>query len=166
MRQAITLILGMLVVLWTACSIFMVARFGGAVVLDPATTGRIMAVQDDGVIHSAVGLTYHGVGGAALVIAEILLVLGAIVYSFSRRPWRRALGALVLIAWTGLWFGNAWWLRAVGWDFPLYTTLLGVAVVCVTAWLLLRFIFARSGDPSAPVRSERETGAGAAPARR
>ena len=119
MRRLITFLLGLLVFAWVAYSLYLVGRYGGAVLADLDTTGRTMAVRRGDVVRSALGLTYHGLGGAVLVVAEVLVVLGALACSLRRQParWRRA-GLIVLSGWTALWLGNAVWLESRGWDRP------------------------------------------------
>jgi hypothetical protein len=139
MRRLITFLLGLLVFAWVAYSLYVVGRCGGAVLADLDTTGRTMAVRNGDVVHSAVGLTYHGLGGAVLVVAEILIVLGALACSLRRRAWWRRAGLIALGGWTLLWLGNAVWLECRGWDRPADVGFLGAAMLIVGLWSGLRW---------------------------
>ncbi len=99
-----------------------------------------MSVRDDDHIHSAVGLTYHGVGGAALVIAELLLVLAGLACSVFARGWMRVAGLVVLAAWTVLWLGNALWLQSLGWNRRTDVVVLAVMMLVTVVWAALRLI--------------------------
>jgi len=110
MRKTTTFLLGAFVVVWTGYTLSAVARYGGAVLADLSTTGRIMAVRNDELVYSAVGLTYHGVIGAMLVVVEIIVV------------------------WTALWLGNAIWLRTRGWDSPADFAIMVAAMFVTLAW--------------------------------
>ena len=46
-------ILGALTTLWILYTLYQVSRFGGAVVIDPGTISRIMAVRNEDVITTA-----------------------------------------------------------------------------------------------------------------
>jgi hypothetical protein len=96
--------------LWVARTLAPVALYGGAVLVDPSTTARIMGYRADGVLHSAVGLTFTGLGGAALVLLEIVLVAGALLLSRSTNDGLRRAALCILVGWTLLWLGNAVWL--------------------------------------------------------
>jgi hypothetical protein len=138
MRSRITIALAVLVWLWILYTLLVVGLFGGAVVLDPDTTARIMSVRNDNAMASSVGLTYHGLGGAALVVVELVLVAGALLLSFRSRGRARVWAPAVLVLWTALWLGNALWLRTVGWDHPSGYGIVA-AMVIVLAWAVLRW---------------------------
>jgi hypothetical protein len=116
MAHKLRRITGTLTALWILYTLYQVIRYGGAVVVDPDTTARIMAVRNDAMTHSAIGLTYHGFAGAALVIAETLLILAALIGAFLLTGARRRACDLLLLSWTLLWLGNALWLQTKGWD--------------------------------------------------
>ena len=112
-------------------SLYSVLRYGGAVVLDPSTTSRIMGiVNSGGEVTSAIGLTYHGLGGAALVVIEELLVIGAMVLSYNKAPVLRRAALIVFIAWVALWLGNSIWMETLSdWRHASRPELLAVAIV-------------------------------------
>lgn len=151
MRRVVTIVLGLLVLAWILYTLQAVGRFGGAVVVDPDTTARIMGVRNGPDVYSVPGLTYHGYGGAALVIAELLVVLGGAILAFFGSGWRRATGLLVLIAWTALWLGGGLWMRRYGSDRPFDIVMMSAAMLVAIAWSALRLA------PTAP-RSEAAAG--------
>jgi hypothetical protein len=125
---------------WVLWTLYQVGRFGGAVLVDPSTTGRIMAVRTDDQVHSAVLLTYQGIGGAVLVVVELLVVSAALALSCSTRHALRRAGLVVLCAWALLWLGNALWMeRLMGGMHVVNTSLLAVVVVITMAWAALRW---------------------------
>ena len=134
MRKTTTFLLGVFVVVWTGYTLSAVARYGGAVLVDLSTTGRIMAVRNDELVYSAVGLTYHGVIGAMLVVAEIIVVLAALWFGLRGSGWKKLAAVLVLVAWTALWLGNAIWLRTRGWDSPADFAIMVAAMFVTLAW--------------------------------
>jgi hypothetical protein len=103
MRKTATFMLGLFVVSWTGYTVSAVLRYGGAVLLDLNTTGRIMSVRSDDLIHSAIGLTYHGAGGALLVVIETLVVLAALWFGIRGYGARRLAAVTVVVGWTALW---------------------------------------------------------------
>ena len=110
MRKVVTTAIEIAVWAWVLWTLYVVARYGGAVLVDGSTTSRIMAVRSAGQIDSAIGLTYTGIGGALLVLVELVLVGASLYLSRSPRdPLRRA-ALLVIVAWTLLWLGNSLWL--------------------------------------------------------
>ena len=122
--------------LWVVYTLYTVLRYGGAVVLDAETTGRIFGVNKDGRVVSGLGLTYHGVRGAVLVVVEIVAVgISLLAAHLASAAWRAA-GLTVLVAWAVLWFGNAVWLQGQGWDRPADTVALTVALVATVLWLV------------------------------
>jgi len=129
-------ILGMLTTLWILYTLYAILRFGGAVVLDPDTTSRIMGVNNSGVVVSSIGLTYHGLAGAVLVVTEALVVGAALAGALFLTGRRRVVALGVLLGWTGLWLGNALWLRANGWQHGMDTIGIAVALALVVGWML------------------------------
>ena len=100
----------MRVVLWIGYAVSAVLSVGGAVLVDLSTTGRIMSVRNDELIVSAIGLTYHGAGGAILVVVQAIavkekprncgaskLVLGSIYQALSRGEERPPLLAICFL---------------------------------------------------------------------
>ena len=138
MRQTTTVLLGLLVVTWTGYTLSAVLWYGGAVLLDFDTTSRIMSVRNDEFIHSAIGLTYHGVGGALLVIFETTAVLAALWFGIRASGGKRLAAALVVVAWTALWLGNAIWLQSLGWSRSSDLWLMVAAMLLTLAWAGLR----------------------------
>ncbi len=61
----------------------------------------------DGKSYTSWGLTYVGQAGHRLRLAEIAGVLIAMVLSLLPRDGPRRLGLVALVAWAGLWLGNA-----------------------------------------------------------
>ena len=97
MRKIITFLLDLSVATWNGYTLSAIVLYGGAVLVDHNTTGRIMAVRGDEIVYSAVGLTYHGVVGAIHVLVEITVVLGALLLGLRGSGWKRKAGALVLV---------------------------------------------------------------------
>ena len=129
-------ILGFFASAWVLYTLYMVLRFGGAVVVDPDTTSRIMGVRNDAVITSAIGLTYHGLAGAVLVVTEALAVLAALAAAWFGSGLKRVVGLWLLVGWGALWFGNALWLRAHGWQHGLDTIGMGVGMLLTLGWAI------------------------------
>ncbi|MHC5003161.1 MAG: hypothetical protein ACYTJ0_08560 [Planctomycetota bacterium] len=138
MRKVMTSVLGIAAVLWIGYTLYAVVRFGGAVVMDHDTTARIMAVRNGEQVHSSLGLTYHGLAGAALVVGEVFIVLVALAAGLLGSGRRRLAGLLALACWTALWLGNAVWLQSRGWDRGRDVALMGAAMLVVLLWAGLR----------------------------
>ena len=113
MKPVVTLVAGSIAWLWSIFTIFQVGRFGGAVVIDASTTGRIYSVRNGPEVTSAIGLSWHGILGAGIVLLELALVVTALVFSLSTRTWKRRFAAIVLSAWSLLWLGNALWMESL-----------------------------------------------------
>jgi hypothetical protein len=151
MRRWTEVALGAVAWAWVLWTLYLVGRFGGAVLLDPSTTSRIMSVRNGDHIDSAVGLTYHGVGGAAVVVAELGVVAGALLLSMSRRVRLRRTSLAVLSGWALLWLGNALWMeRLTGGRHANQTSLLAIIVVVLLAWAGLRWTAGASAPKGAP----------------
>lgn len=103
-RKTITSVLGVLVVLWVGYTV------------------------------SAVGLTYHGAGGAILLVFEAIVVLAALWFGLRGRSWKRLAAVFVLVTWTALWLGNAIWLQSRGWDRSADLGIMVVAMSLMLAW--------------------------------
>ncbi|MHC5112649.1 MAG: hypothetical protein ACYTHJ_22560 [Planctomycetota bacterium] len=138
MRQTATYLLGLLVAIWTGYTLSAVLWFGGAVLLDFDTTSRIMSVRNDELIHSAIGLTYHGVGGALLVLIETIALLAALWFGIRADGGKRLAAVIVVVAWTALWLGNAIWLQSLGWSRSVDLWLMVAAMLITLAWAGLR----------------------------
>ena len=140
MRRVLTIICGIITVGWTLWTLFLVARFGGAVLLDPSTTSRIWAVRNSNGISSAIGLTYHGIEGAALVILELILVFASLIFTMRQRLKPRRAGLIVLGAWSLLWLANALWMeRLAAGDHAADTIPTAIAALIVLAFAALRW---------------------------
>jgi len=134
MKRIVAGLVEVLTWLWVARTLAPVVLYGGAVLVDPSTTSRIMGYRGDGQLYSAIGLTYTGLWGAALVIAEIGLVAGALLVSRSKTDWLRRVALGVLVGWTLLWLGNAVWLdQLAGGRILPRTFLAALALVVVLA---------------------------------
>ena len=147
-KRVIVILLGAATWTWILYTLYVVGRIGGAVLVDPDTTGRIMGVRSGDHIDSALGLTYHGLSGAALVIVELVAVAAALVLT-GRKPitWRR-LGLVVLLAWTLLWLGNALWMESLSdASHVVRTSNIAAATIVVTVFTILRW-------PSIPLRRD------------
>ncbi len=99
-------------------------------------TARILGVNNDGRVVSAVGLTYHGLTGAVIVVFELVAVGAALVAAHLANGARRVAGLLVLSAWAVLWLANAVWLRGLGWDHSIDAVVLGLATFAAFTWLI------------------------------
>ncbi|MHC4948923.1 MAG: hypothetical protein ACYTG1_11780 [Planctomycetota bacterium] len=140
MRAVAGIILGLVTWAWTLWTLALVGRFGGAVLLDPGTTSRIMATGTGTRLHSAFGLTYHGVEGAVVVVAELLVVGAALLASLGQSVRVRRPALVILVAWAGLWLANSIWMEQLsGGRHPTDTTLVGLAAIAVLGWTVLRW---------------------------
>ncbi len=135
-ERLVGLVAGGVATAWVAYTLYAVARYGGAVVIDPETTARIIGVNNDGRVVSAVGLTYHGVTGAVMVVFELVAVGVALTAAHVARGVRRVAALLVVSAWAVLWFSNAVWLRGLGWDRSIDAAVLGFATFAAFTWLI------------------------------
>ena len=83
---------------------------------DPGTTFKLYHAVVGDVSYDAVGLTYAGVFGLLLLLAQTFTVSGAAVASVLPQPrlrrWRR-IGHGVLCGWAALWALNLSWLFTV-----------------------------------------------------
>lgn len=140
MRRWAEFALGVVAWGWVIWTLYLVARFGGAVLLDLSTTSRLMGVRNGDDVDSAIAMTYHGLGGAVLVVVELLVIAAALALSLSRKLNLRRTGLVVLSCWALLWLGNALWMeRLSGGRHPTQTSLLAIAVVALVAWAALRW---------------------------
>ena len=103
------------------------ARWPGA-----DTTSHIMGVTVDGELYAGLGFRYEGVGGTALVLTEALYLAAAIVMSVLPRNRLRRIGHVMLVAWAGLWLGNAVNIARLGGGFiwGVWIGLLGFLFLC------------------------------------
>ncbi len=140
MRKVAVLVYGAITWLFVIYTLIAVGRYGGAVLFDLSTTSRIMAVRNGDVIHSAIGLTWHGLPGAVLVVLELVLVAGAMVLSLNKAVGKRRIGGVILILWALLWLGNSIWMETLmAWRHVTTTSLLFVATLAVATWVGLRW---------------------------
>jgi hypothetical protein len=102
------------------------------------TITRVFAVYGDTDTWTAPLLSYEGLSGATLALAQAAAVLVALALSFSRRSAPRWIGRLGLLAWTALWTAGAWmyadragslgaWLIAAAYLAPLASTAIVVS---------------------------------------
>ncbi len=136
-------IFGFLSTAWVLYTLYAILRYGGAVVVDLGTTSRIMAVRNGDVLFSAMGLTFHGLTGAALVVFEVVVVAAALLAGLFASGSRRQIGTLILVAWSSLWLANALWLRSHGWQHGLDTIGIAGAWIATVAWTVGLAIHAR-----------------------
>lgn len=140
MRRVLTILCGIITIGWTLWTLFLVARFGGAVLLDPTTTSRIWAVRHDNDVTSAIGLTYHGIAGAALVILELILIFASLILALRRRLKSRRASLVLLGVWSLLWLANALWMEHLaGGDHAVRTIPIAIATLIVLAFAALRW---------------------------
>jgi hypothetical protein len=70
----------------------------------------VFRVVADGESYTSWGLTYVGQAGHVLRLAELAGVLIATVLSVLPQSGPRRVGLVALVAWAGLWLGNALWM--------------------------------------------------------
>jgi hypothetical protein len=85
-----------------------------ACVVYPDSQNRIMASGGGANVISAWGLTYSGWGGAVLGMAEVIIVVWALLASRTRKVVYRRTGHIILILWAGLWAANAFYVFGDG----------------------------------------------------
>jgi hypothetical protein len=66
-----------------------------------------MGVSVEGETYAGLGFRYVGIPGTVLVLAEAMYLAAGIVLSVLRRNRLRRIGHVMLVAWAGLWLGNA-----------------------------------------------------------
>jgi hypothetical protein len=71
------------------------------------TTSHIMGVSVEGETYAGLGFRYVGIPGTVLVLAEAMYLAAGIFLSVLRRSRLRRIGHVMLVAWAGLWLGNA-----------------------------------------------------------
>ncbi len=103
------------------------ARWPGA-----DSTSHIMGVSVDGETYAGLGFRYEGIPGTVLILAEALYLLAGIVMSVLPRTRLRRIGHVMLVAWAGLWLGNAVNIARLGGSsiFVVWIGLLGLLLVC------------------------------------
>ncbi len=86
------------------------------------------------------GLTYSGAAGIALAVAEMIIVLSAMIFGARRAIGPRRLSLLVMLAWCLLWaIGCLRQEGLAGWNHPAPTSLAVVGAVLAVSWLTLRW---------------------------
>jgi hypothetical protein len=92
------------------------------------STSHIMGVTVDEKLHAGLGFRYEGIPGTVLILAEALYVAAGIVMSILPRSRLRRVGHVMLVAWAGLWLGNAVNIARLGGGFiwVLWIGLLGL----------------------------------------
>ncbi|MHC4218191.1 MAG: hypothetical protein ACYSU7_07000 [Planctomycetota bacterium] len=68
---------------------------------------HIMGVTVDGEPYAGLGFRYEGIPGTVLALVEALFVAAGIVLTVLPRNRLRRIGHVMLVAWAGLWLGNA-----------------------------------------------------------
>ena len=96
------------------------------------STSHIMGVSVEGETYAGLGFRYVGIPGTVLILAEALYLAAGIVLSVLRRNRLRRIGHVMLVAWAGLWLGNAVNIARLSDDFwPIvWIGLLGLLLVC------------------------------------
>lgn len=140
------------VIVWVfgLATVAVVFQAAFTLVQSPGHPVSVFGYTNGGALREAWGLTFTGeqafftklgmgalagMEGAFLAAAEAVLgVLALLMSLLSSNPGGRRFGALVLVAWVGLWLGNSGWLA--------YQE--GFNQVLVAATVLLVFIFACS----------------------
>jgi hypothetical protein len=95
-------------------------------------TSHIMGVSVEGETYAGLGFRYVGIPGTVLVLAEALFLAAGIVLSVLRRNRLRRIGHVMLVAWAGLWLGNAVNIARLSDDFTpiVWIGLLGLLFAC------------------------------------
>jgi hypothetical protein len=97
------------------------------------STSIMSVTDDDGVTHAWIGLRYAGIPGMVFLLAEVVVLLAALVMSvLSRNRWRR-IGHGILVIWAGLWLRNgiyiAWYEGGLAWLLPVVLALIVACTV-------------------------------------
>jgi len=93
---------------------------------------HIMGVTVNGEPYAGLGFRYVGIPGTVLILAEALYLAAGIVLSVLRRNNLRRIGHVMLLAWAGLWLGNAVNMGRLegGFIWVVWIGLLGLVLVC------------------------------------
>jgi hypothetical protein len=96
------------------------------------STSHIMGVTVNGELYAGLGFLYKGVAGTVLILAEALFLAAGIVMSILPRNRLRRVGHVMLVAWAGLWLGNAINIARLGggFIFVVWIGLLGLLFAC------------------------------------
>ena len=96
------------------------------------STSHIMGVTVGGELYAGLGFRYEGIPGTVLILAEALYLLAGIVMSVLPRNRLRRIGHVMLVAWAGLWLGNAVNIARLGggFIFVVWIGLLGLLFLC------------------------------------
>ncbi|MHC4141807.1 MAG: hypothetical protein ACYSUF_08000 [Planctomycetota bacterium] len=96
------------------------------------STSHIMGVTVDGELYAGLGFRYEGIPGTVLILAEALYLTAGIVMSILPRNRPRRVGHVMLVAWAGLWLGNAVNIARLDGRFiwVVWIGLLGLLLVC------------------------------------
>ncbi len=96
------------------------------------STSHIMGVTVDGELYAGLGFRYEGIPGTVLILAEAMYLLAGIVMSVLPRKRLRRIGHVMLVAWAGLWLGNAVNIARLGggFIFVVWIGLLGLLFLC------------------------------------
>ena len=95
------------------------------------STSHIMSVTVDGEVYAGLGFRYVGIPGTVLVLAEALYLAAGIIMSVLPRNRLRRVGHVALLAWAGLWLGNAINIAQLGgFIWVVWIGLLGLFFLC------------------------------------
>ncbi len=109
--------------------------WAGAMLLSGATdSASLYTAMHGGESVSAIGLSYTGAPGIALILLESAVLLAAVIATVLRVPRWRRFGHIALVSWAALWALNLTWLASLNLGFISYgqsltmTMLLGFTV--------------------------------------
>ena len=96
------------------------------------STSHIMSVTVDGEVYAGLGFHYEGIPGTVLIVAEAVYLAAGIIMSVLPRKRLRRVGHVALVAWAGLWLGNAVNIARLGDGFiwVVWIGLLGLLFLC------------------------------------
>ncbi len=146
-----TWLTGILTLAWTLFSLFAIFGAANVVFTSPDTTVNMMSVTNNQATHAGFGLSYHGTAGAALLVAQLLIVAAAIPLALMRPLITRRIALAILTVWTLLWLGNTLWMEYLsGGDHPAAAIPAVILTAVVIAFAGLRW--GRKGTHQSPRR--------------
>lgn len=95
----------------------------------------IMATSVNGTLTISWALTYQGWRGVLLALAEVMVVVWALLTSRARKTIWRFIGHFVLISWVGLWTVNAFRVFSDGTLGLIYILPIFLICTCIRAAL-------------------------------
>jgi hypothetical protein len=101
----------------------------------------VFSTTTNGQTFTALGLGYHGLGGSLLLWSEFIGVIASLLLSANGNAMIRRTALIVLLGWSLLLLGNAWWLRfAANWDaLPGFAVGVSVGFLCVMYLVIARW---------------------------